>query len=171
MVLICIEGPSKSGKSTLAEKIHEATGIPIWRRPKEIQEFKEKTSSWDLFVLDELSILNSINWKHNDLIVDRHPAVSEWVYAEIYGRKSLVPWFRISLIPEDAIFIFLLEDLGLLVERGNQKEKAAKELRTYFEIAQCLSPHRRSITFLHPQKLGELLLTSCLKLIKESRGQ
>jgi len=169
MVLIVVEGPSKSGKSTLIEKLHKTTRIPIWKRPSEIEEFKEKTKSWDLFVLDELSLINSINWKNNDLIIDRHPAVSEWVYKEIFGRKSAVPWLRISLVPENTIFIFLIEEVETLIERGGEKEKAAKEVFHYSGIATTLAPHRPVLILPAPHKMKEeALLEDCLAFIKQT---
>jgi nicotinamide riboside kinase len=170
MVLICVEGPQRSGKSTLIEKLSKATGIPVWRRPVEIEKFKEETESWELFVLDELSIINAIDWRVNSLIVDRHPAVSEWIYTDLYGRKSRVPYMRISLLPEHSIFIFLLEEVGVLVERGREAEEASHELQHYADIAIMLSPHRRVLILPSPHKKTEdALIKECLTFISGNK--
>jgi len=170
MVLICVEGPQRSGKSTLIEKLSKATGIPIWRRPPEIEEFKEKTASHDLFVLDELSILNIIDWQINSLIVDRHPAISEWVYSDLYGRKSKVPYMRMSLLPEQSIFIFLLEEVDVLVERGREAEEASQELQHYADLAIMLSSHRRVLILPSPHKKTEdALIKECLTFISGNK--
>jgi nicotinamide riboside kinase len=169
-MLIVVEGPSRSGKSTLIERLSKATGIPVWLRPYEIEEFKQKFGQHDLFVLDELSILNIIDWEVNSLIVDRHPAVSEWVYSELYGRKSRVPYMRISLLPEHSIFIFLLEEVDVLVERGREAEEASQELQHYADIAIMLSSHRRVLILPSPHKKTEdALVKECLTFISGNK--
>ena len=107
MVLICFEGPQKVGKTTLIKHLVKHLKIPIWERPLEIEEFKERTNSYDMFVLDELSILNKIDWSKQDMIVDRHPAISEWVYSTLLSRKSLVPKGDLNLISDGSCFIYL----------------------------------------------------------------
>ena len=118
-MLICFEGPRKSGKTTLARMLSKRLGIPIWDRPVEIETFKEKTKAYDLFVLDELSILNRVDWSKQDLIVDRHPAVSEWVYSLLYDRKSLVER-TVDLIPNNTCFIFLSRNWRDLEKKEEQ---------------------------------------------------
>jgi hypothetical protein len=103
--------------------------------------------------------------------VDRHPAVSEWVYSELYGRKSRVPYMRISLLPEHSIFIFLLEEVDVLVERGREAEEASRELQLYADLAMMLSSHRRVLLIPSPHKLKEEeLLKECLDFIEKNRS-
>jgi len=106
-MLICFEGPEGSGKTTLIKRLCEEDNLPLWERPKEIEKFKEEQGHYDLFVLNEMSILRCIDWTKNDLVVDRHPIVSEWVYSTLYERPSKVPKGDLSLFSEGTCFIFL----------------------------------------------------------------
>jgi hypothetical protein len=90
MTLICLEGPDKAGKSTAGRKFSEITHIPFWERPQEVLEYEVKNGVFDIFVLDELSLLNTVDWTRNDLIIARHPAISEWVYSRMFKRKSII---------------------------------------------------------------------------------
>jgi thymidylate kinase len=76
--LIAFEGPSKSGKTTLAKALSLALRIPKWEpvrvskhtpTEEEVERFKYRTKAFPYFVLDELSLLRHIPL----IIVDRHP--------------------------------------------------------------------------------------------------
>lgn len=91
MTIIAFEGPSKAGKTTMATAISAALRWPRWSPlptapEKEIEDFKAKTNSYKYFVLDELSLLRHIQ----NLIIDRHPIISERVYSEFKKRPSFV---------------------------------------------------------------------------------
>jgi len=133
-LLIAFEGAGKVGKTTLIEAFHKVTNIPIWRRPSIIEEFKEKTKSWDMFCADELSLLEAVNWKKQDLIVDRHPAISEWIYSNKRNRPSTLVVAEetvISLMRKmPSALIYLQATPELLLERGSKRD-VRKELGLY----------------------------------------
>lgn len=78
---VILEGPDGSGKSTLAKLIAQLTGLPIQegsgppRRPGEIEDRLERYLGLD------------------GRIFDRHPAVSQPIYARIRG-EALSPRFQ-----------------------------------------------------------------------------
>jgi len=130
-MMICFEGPSGSGKTLLIEEVANILKIPVWRRPPEINEVKEKYKIFDLFVLDELSILNAIDFEKVDLIVDRHPAISEWVYSKVRDRESRLPWLDLSYIHPESIFIYLPK---AIVKKKKVTWDQEKEEATYREV-------------------------------------
>jgi predicted HAD superfamily Cof-like phosphohydrolase len=75
-MLICIEGPDASGKSTLAQYLARALALPVQSSEGPPQYPGEMTRRLQRYA-DTLP---------NDIIFDRHPCVSDLIYASAFGR-------------------------------------------------------------------------------------
>jgi hypothetical protein len=85
MPLVILEGPDGSGKSTLAARLLKGTGEPtlLVKRsgPPGAIETLRFQASW-------------IEEQHKDLnvIADRHPLISETLYAPVVRKVDIPPW-------------------------------------------------------------------------------
>lgn len=107
MVLIAFEGPSGVGKSTLIQLVSERTGLPAITRDPVVRNFRVTQGHHDIFVLEQMSILNKIPWEQVDVMIDRMPVVSQWVYDRVDKREGEVPYFDLGMIPADTAFVYL----------------------------------------------------------------
>lgn len=86
MPIVILEGPDACGKSTLARRLLKGTGLPtalIQRSgPPGPQEHLRAMIDW-IEINSRLPYLN--------LLLDRHPLISELVYAPLL-RNETVPW-------------------------------------------------------------------------------
>lgn len=93
-MIIAIEGPDRSGKSTLAQLLaHRLKETPVkcilsWGLPKELvpvlSHFEQKQEQlwWELYNPRQL------------YVCDRHVAVSAPIYDRLFERQCLVDWKR-----------------------------------------------------------------------------
>jgi len=78
-----------------------------------------------MFVLDELSLLQAIDWSRVDVIIDRHPIISELVYFRYFGRKTKVPDLTTKnfddFIQHPMILFYLDPSSKVLLSRGSER--------------------------------------------------
>lgn len=143
-MLIAFEGPDRAGKTTLAKAFAEFAIIPMWWRPVQIEAFKDCHKAWDLFVLDELSLLDVMDFHKMDLVIDRHPLISEAVYSMLAGRKSRVvphvtPKALMARIQGPILIVRLKPKAVTLTARGLTMKKAQAQLTAYNFIFQAIA--------------------------------
>ena len=106
------EGVDESKKTTMAKTVAQITGIPLWERAPYLPHhtFKERHEDEGIFyILDELKTIELLKKLEVDVIIDRHPLISEIVYSEVHGREQLLA------VPEaydfSGEFVFLMLSL------------------------------------------------------------
>ncbi|MDD5510708.1 MAG: hypothetical protein PHI12_07860 [Dehalococcoidales bacterium] len=122
MVLIAFEGPSGVGKSTLISLVAERTGIPAITRDPVVRKFRVTAGHHDIFVLEQMSILNKVPFDRIDMLIDRMPVVSQWAYDELLCRTGEVPRRDWAMVPKDTAFVWLERDWEDKHKQEQQKE-------------------------------------------------
>lgn len=97
-MLIVIEGPDNSGKSTLAQYIYQWTGIPI--------QYSEGPEKYPGEIVERTMKYLSLS---GNLIVDRHPCISQKIYGPFRGG---------SVIPTKLVDQFYSQDQLIIYCRG-----------------------------------------------------
>lgn len=78
-MVVVLEGPDGGGKSTLAQMLSQATGLPIKAGegpPRYKGEFHERVDKY---------------LRMDDVIFDRHPVISQPIYARLRGSNEDLP--------------------------------------------------------------------------------
>lgn len=169
-VLISFEGPRKSGKTTLASMFSTKTNIPLWKRPLQVQNFKADVGRYDLFALYETSLLSLIDWSKNDLILDRHPVISEVVYSAV--RNLPTPVCELDYFPKDPrhsiIFYIVREDS--VQEEKSHYQKLMYHLHKERGYNVAYIPNDRTIDFAYSCMMEQygLLQQKCRKSLQET---
>lgn len=89
---IVLEGPDLSGKSTVGQKLSDITGLAVFhhgKRPKTIEELKRRVASI-----------------HDNVIYDRHPAISELIYSKALNRKPLATETELLKLVDEQLIVF-----------------------------------------------------------------
>lgn len=129
MPLLILEGPDGSGKTTLAAKLLKGTGHPtlLIKRsgpPGDIETLQFQ-ARW---------IANQAKQGLN-IIADRHPLISEAIYAPVVRKVSPPPWSLQDVIgamkDKDLLLIYCRPDY-LTMQMGSTKEKQMDGVHTYF---------------------------------------
>lgn len=140
MVLIAFEGPSGVGKSTLISIVSDLAGIPAITRDPVVRKFRVEQGHHDIFVLEQMSILRKIPWSKVDVMIDRMPVVSQWVYDKLHGRETEVPYLDLAQIPDGTIFVYLRRQWA-------DADKAAQQ-NLYDEVFDAVKYHFQVIEVL-----------------------
>ncbi len=80
---ILLEGMDNTGKTTLAQKLHETLNVPVVKLPNYRKVVDKNSYIKQLIDLLELS-------RKADFIVDRHPIISENVYGPILEKNNVL---------------------------------------------------------------------------------
>lgn len=107
MSLVIIEGPDGSGKTTLANRLLKATGLPsaLLRRSGPPGESLEEM----------LALIQTVSGSSVSLILDRHPLISEWVYLRTARRGESKESFFLQSHALEKIVSFLSEINPLII--------------------------------------------------------
>ena len=138
-MLLIFDGPQRAGKTTLINQLLTEFSIPLWKRPAETLDYVKKTDDRLPFILDEVSILETIDWHSTSMIVDRYPLISEWVYSSVFSRRQT---FSIGVIlshmPAGAALIYVERNPELTGPAGegqyDKYEYVFEELAKHVDI-------------------------------------
>ena len=92
-------------------------------------EFHDKTSIW--YVVDEMKTIEVFK-KLGNVIVDRHPKVSECVYRRLEGGKSTLEYERSTFKDE---VVILCHDSTSMAQRHDEVFKTYIEVLNILEIS------------------------------------
>lgn len=120
-MLIILEGPDGSGKSTLIDRLAQDFDYPIYRSggPKTAMEMIKVLAE-----LEELALSDTI------YLCDRTPWVSEIVYGYSLNREPVIPWpilKRYWKLPQKIIYCYL-EDSNHMLQKMNVGYKSHKPI-------------------------------------------
>ena len=90
-MIIFFDGPDQSKKSSLAHSISVSLEIPIWQRGPYLPHHHGKDLHDEdaiYYIVDELRTIELFKKIGENVIVDRHPMVSDMVYRRIEGKTS-----------------------------------------------------------------------------------
>lgn len=119
-MIIYFDGPDESKKTTLIHAVSEAMGIPVWERGPFLphhhgRKYNTKDSLW--YVLDDMKTLDLFRKVGANILVDRHPVISEIVYREMEGKKSPLTKWRNKINRSD------LSDSFVVLLGGKDEDK------------------------------------------------
>ena len=110
-MIIYLDGPNESRKTTMAKIISEILDIPVWERapylPHHGKEFHNVESWW--YIEDELKTIELFKKMSGNVIIDRHPLLSEKVFSKMSGRQSPLSNRHITLEKNEILLILYLE--------------------------------------------------------------
>jgi hypothetical protein len=95
-MIIYFDGPDQVKKSTLIKTVSEVIGVPMWARAAFLPHhgkcknngMHNPDSIW--YVLDELKTVDLLKKMGGNVVIDRHPLVSELVYRRVEGKVSML---------------------------------------------------------------------------------
>lgn len=129
MTSIVLEGPDGAGKSTLAQILSVATGMRIQQGsgpPREPGEIERRAAEY-------LSM--------TDVIFDRHPLVSQHMYAEVRGEPISEEFHRLTseLYRLSPLFIYCRSlDVSRHVVKGEESQAHVEMIeRHYNDLVSC----------------------------------
>lgn len=97
-MIVCIEGPDRSGKTTLLKPIAEALNAQAITR---LETSKEAAKCWPYIEPVYLHLLEQLMNKDQWYVTDRSMTVSAQVYGAVFNRPVLinpVPWLEREII-------------------------------------------------------------------------
>jgi hypothetical protein len=101
-MIIYFDGPDQTKKSTLMKTASQILGVPMWERAAFLPHhakncklqgnmaFHNPDSFW--YVMDELRTIKLFKQLGGNILIDRHPLVSEIVYRRVEGQKSTLEY-------------------------------------------------------------------------------
>jgi len=93
IMIYFFEGPDQCRKTTMARVVSQIVSIPLWDRSPYLPHHSFKESHDDdaiFYILDELRTISLFKKLGGDVIVDRHPLISEIVYSDKYKRENIL---------------------------------------------------------------------------------
>lgn len=136
MTLFIFEGPRGAGKTTLLEAANRGVRMRHWQRPLDVERFKlfeevvnRRRVYWE-FGKVEISLLDAIDWEKVDLLVDRHPAISEFVYRSLHGIRPMEP---VALQKGSAI-VYVYRKSRIPTDEGLLYHMLMSELSRYYPV-------------------------------------
>ena len=111
--MFIFEGPDRARKTTIAKAVSLALGIPFWERgpylPHHVEGTSKSSVSDDIelhhpdsiwYVLDDMKTIEVFKRLNGNVLIDRHPYVSECVYRRLEGKPSPLEYRRIKTSQE-----------------------------------------------------------------------
>jgi len=106
-LLFIFEGPDRARKTTIAKAVSISLGIPFWERgpylPHHVEGTSKSSMSSDIelhhpdaiwYVLDDMKTMEVFKRLRGNVLIDRHPYVSECVYRRLEGKVSSLEYRR-----------------------------------------------------------------------------
>jgi hypothetical protein len=129
MPLVVLEGPDGSGKSTLAQKLLKGTGRPTIL-------VKRSVPPGDIETIDRMTqwLLHQSAIGMN-VIADRHPIISEYIYRPVVRQEGPPPWTMdevVSAFRGRAILLIYCRPPVAWLEEGVQKEEQMGGVHEHF---------------------------------------
>lgn len=114
-MMVFFDGPDQSKKTTLAKAVAEAIGFQLWERGPYLphhhgKKYNTGDSIW--YVLDDMKTIELLEKCKCNVVIDRHPVISEIVYRHEEGKTSPLQYWTFP--PPDGsrltcIFIILYD--------------------------------------------------------------
>jgi len=177
--MIVLEGPSRVGKTTLKDKLLPRLGIAEWQRIPALEKWKADYEVRRNLVVDQMNLLNSIDFSKVNLFVDRHPYISEFVYAMMHNRCSLFKPFDDGMLEDNICIINMRGD-------WHSFEKVREQMLydgvmqwaglhcTVFDVDTCADESHmkhKSVDELAEEVMADLIADKIMVKVRECQGR
>jgi len=114
-MMVFFDGRDQSKKTTLARAVSEAIGFQLWERGPYLphhhgKKYNTDDSIW--YVLDDMKTIDLLTSCKCNVVVDRHPVISEIVYRKEEGKTTPLNYWTFPPGDSkhlDCIFILLYD--------------------------------------------------------------
>ena len=145
MTIIFFDGPDGSKKTTIAKSVSTILKIPFWERGTYLPHHHSRTENdgdidyhrhpdaiW--YIVDEMKTIETFKRLGANVIVDRHPKVSECVYRRLDGIPSKLEFDR---SPAKDEIVVLCHDKLFKDEKHHQVYETYIQVLDMFKIDYC----------------------------------